>query len=238
MSAPPGFYVYGHFTPAGELFYVGKGTGYRAWARGRHSVWHYYVTKRLGGAFNVSILKDGLDEDTAVDLEEQLIAEYGDRLVNWINPGRGFNYKALDQYWQLKNAAKALIARTRPIEASDPEAAIAAYREALRIGDEWNTVDCSESGLVGEINSEMGDDYESGCTDALDRLTVVLRKQGRLGEVIDEIDRYSARYPGAMSCRNPVVKRRESVARTLAKQFSVPNHAQGGMMGGEGHSER
>ena len=41
------FYVYAHRDNKGAIFYIGKGTGKRAWSQDRHPVWHRYVKERL-----------------------------------------------------------------------------------------------------------------------------------------------------------------------------------------------
>jgi hypothetical protein len=57
------FYVYSHFDKNGNCFYIGKGTGRRAWSKDRHSVWVYYIEKCLLNEYTVKIIKDGLSED-------------------------------------------------------------------------------------------------------------------------------------------------------------------------------
>lgn len=71
------FYVYVHRDTAGNLFYVGKGTGQRAWSKSRHKIWHKYVDDRLGGRYEVEIYRDNLSEIEAERIEEDLIERYG-----------------------------------------------------------------------------------------------------------------------------------------------------------------
>lgn len=68
------FYVYLHLKPSGEVFYVGKGTGKRAWSRNlRNRHWKYIVAYH---GFVVQIHTDKLTEDQAFELEKQLIKHY------------------------------------------------------------------------------------------------------------------------------------------------------------------
>src|SRR5208337_1001389 len=98
MPKPRDFYVYLHKDDSGRIFYVGKGTGKRAWSEDRHEAWKRYVRDRLEGRYTVEIVKEGLTEDGALELEEELIGEHGPHLVNWFNPGRDFDLEAIDQF--------------------------------------------------------------------------------------------------------------------------------------------
>ncbi len=76
------FYVYVHKDLHGKIFYVGKGTGKRATAQARNAYWKQYVEERLGGKFEVEMVKTGLTEYESEESERDLIAQYGDALVN------------------------------------------------------------------------------------------------------------------------------------------------------------
>lgn len=83
------FYVYLHCKPNGEIFYVGKGSGKRAWSknkRGQH--WLNIVNKH---GLNVVIHTNGLTEKEAFDLEVLLIKEYRKiyKLANIADGGGG-----------------------------------------------------------------------------------------------------------------------------------------------------
>ena len=72
------FYVYVHKKKTnGEVFYVGKGSGKRAWsAFGRNSLW-----KRTADKYGwlVEIVQDNLQDWYAFELERDLISYYGRR---------------------------------------------------------------------------------------------------------------------------------------------------------------
>lgn len=88
--------VYLHRKPNNEVFYVGIGiTKERAKSiHGRNKHWHNVVNKF---GFNVDILFDDVDYDTAKDCERYLIKYYGRRdlglgtLVNFTDGGEGFS---------------------------------------------------------------------------------------------------------------------------------------------------
>ena len=82
-------YVYGHYkADTGELFYIGKGTGRRAWVtRKRNAHWNATVAKH---GVVVKILEDGLTDERAYERERELIAETGvHSLTNKADGGLG-----------------------------------------------------------------------------------------------------------------------------------------------------
>ena len=120
------------------------------------------------------IVKDGLTEGKALDLEEELIAEHGPRLVNWLNPGRDFDFEALDRFHSLRGANRLFLAETKPYEISDPEMAVERYRKALDNLEGLHEF-VLERGLVAELMDGPG----SGEAVILDRLTMCLVGLGR-----------------------------------------------------------
>ena len=80
------FYVYHHIRPdTGQVFYVGKGIGRRAFDRGerRGQFWHR-VVKKAGGV-SVEIVAQKLTEDEAFLLEKQNIAAFRKQRVRLCN---------------------------------------------------------------------------------------------------------------------------------------------------------
>jgi len=86
------FYIYKHKRISdGSIFYIGKGTGDRLNSnKGRNTHWNRIVKK--DGGFDSEIIKDGLSEDDAFELEIKLISEIGlDNLCNMTEGGSGGN---------------------------------------------------------------------------------------------------------------------------------------------------
>lgn len=83
------YYVYGHYTLDGRLFYIGKGTRKRAWEiSDRNPHWHN-VKNKYG--ICIKILLSSLTEEEALIKERELIAEIGlDNLTNIRPGGEGF----------------------------------------------------------------------------------------------------------------------------------------------------
>lgn len=88
------YYVYLHKKPNGEVFYVGKGKGSRAYSpHGRNPYWKAVVNKH---GYFVEIVQSGLQEWYAYELEELLTYYYGLKqdggtLVNLCYGGGGNN---------------------------------------------------------------------------------------------------------------------------------------------------
>lgn len=82
-------YVYLHRKASdGAVFYVGKGTGRRAWASsGRNRRWRYTAEKH---GFTVEVFQSGMSEPCALALERITIASLGkERLANLVEGGGG-----------------------------------------------------------------------------------------------------------------------------------------------------
>ena len=216
---PKDVYVYGHFDQHGALFYVGKGTGKRAWSKNRHPLWHRYVNDHLNGKYSIRILIDGLSAEDAENLEFGLIALHGEHLVNWINPGRRTNYAMLEKYYELRDANRQLIEKTRMIEKTDIELAIRNYETAIKNISKYAFMNF-ESGLVGQLLQEENDELgRRGEIAALDRLTLCLIKVGRVHEAAEHAKSYFEQYKrdaGTKSGRR--IKKR--IDRALEKRVS------------------
>ncbi|NLT49269.1 MAG: hypothetical protein GXX92_12725 [Clostridiales bacterium] len=187
------FYVYFHRDLSGNIFYVGKGTGRRAWSNERHDLWKKYVEERLYGKFSVKIFRDGLSEHEAEELEQDLIDEYGERLVNWFNNNRGEEYEAIESKNRLRKENLLFVEETRKLESYNPEQAINQYREALGKMREYESIVCYKKSLFAELLAEVP---KSGDWIIIDRLTICLMRIGRYSEAIEEAEKYFTEFPG------------------------------------------
>lgn len=102
------FYVYAHYRKTtGEIFYIGKGNGRRAWSGKRaNRYWHHIATK---DGFDVRIIKDGLSEVCALTLETALIFIHGrypnGPLVNMTDGGEGTSGWEPSVEWKKNRSA-------------------------------------------------------------------------------------------------------------------------------------
>lgn len=88
------FYVYLHIKlDTGEPFYVGKGSGTRAYSKRNRSIWWKRILNKHG--FDVILLEEDLTEDQAFDREIYWIKRIGRKdlkqgsLVNMTDGGEG-----------------------------------------------------------------------------------------------------------------------------------------------------
>ena len=205
-------YVYAHRDAFGKVFYVGKGKGLRAWSKNRHPVWHEYL-RRNGSQFTVEILASGLTDDEACEREDALIGQFGAQLVNWINPGRDFDYAALEKFHAMRDANRALCSETKVLESTDPASAAERYRSALATMHEYASI-ITEHGLV----AELADFQPQGDLHILDRLTLVLFRIDAHQELVEVVDDFFRRYPQMTEWKSgkDVLKLRD---RSLAKIY-------------------
>ena len=112
---PAGFYIYAHHrNDSGALFYVGKGTGKRAWtirSSGRNPHWQNIVRKH---GRTVRIVADGLDEELAFLGEVELIDKLrrlGADLTNTTEGGEGATITDPAAKQRHRESIKAALAR-------------------------------------------------------------------------------------------------------------------------------
>jgi hypothetical protein len=217
QERPRRHYVYAHTDSSGQIFYVGKGAGRRAWSTDRHDLWHWYVTRHLEGKYRVCILQDDLSPEEADHLEQLWIAQCSDRLVNWVNFGRDYDAEALERYHALRNANRSLIQSARSLEKTDPEKAVAMYVRAVGAISEYASISY-ETGLVGQLLREQTQELGlSGELEALDRLTLCLVRLGRASEAATHMDRYFKLYRADLQLR--VADRiKKRVSKALERQ--------------------
>jgi hypothetical protein len=208
------YYVYVHRDKNGQIFYVGKGRGDRAWSKDHHPVWHQYVESRCGGQYTVQIVSYHQTEDEALSVESGYIAKYGPQLVNWQNSGRDFDYKTIERYWAAKKANQAFVAETRPLETSNPSLAIERYQEAMRRMYEYESLEL-EHGLVADLNREMGMEEYRGDKKILDRLTLCLWRERRYKELIGSVNEFVKLYPRLWGPTMDAILKRKAKAESL-----------------------
>lgn len=191
---PGGNYVYAHLDGAGQIFYVGRGVGRRAWSAERHPLWDRYVQKHLGGHYKVQILQDNLSSEESEGIEAAWIDQCSLHIVNWQNFGRKTDFQALDRFHTLRNANRALILRAKSVEKTDLEQAIAMYLQAIEAIKEYASISYEE-GLVAQLLGEEADELgRNGEIEALDRLTLCLLKVTRRDEAAKHVASYVALY--------------------------------------------
>jgi tetratricopeptide (TPR) repeat protein len=191
---PRQYYVYAHLDSSGQVFYVGKGMGRRAWSTDRHPLWYRYVDNHLNGVYQVRILHDNLSAENVEEVEAEWIAQCSDTVVNWFNMGRETDFEALDRRNNLRAENLSLIQQAKAIEKNDMEKAASIYIQAIEAIQAYAFI-TYEKGLVGQLLEEEAAELGvCGEVNALDRLTICLIKLGRPTEAAEHTDKYFALY--------------------------------------------
>lgn len=132
---PQDFYVYTHHkATTGEIFYVGKGHGRRAWEKAdRNPFWKRIVSKH---GVVVKVAQDGLQEWAAFELECDLIALHGRRnlgdgsLVNLTDGGDGASGTVVGDETRAKlSATNTMVGKNPELRALRKDLSFAMWRE-------------------------------------------------------------------------------------------------------------
>ena len=103
------FYVYIHKKPDGTPFYVGKGTGNRAYQFSRRTQWHKNIVEKYGRNNIIIEIVNCINESQAFDLEKIYIKQLkrdGVCLVNLTDGGEGHSGFKQSQETKDKRASK------------------------------------------------------------------------------------------------------------------------------------
>lgn len=90
------YYIYIHINlTTSEIFYVGKGTAYRASCKNHRSKWWNSIVSKYG--YDIVLIEEGLTEEKAFELEKYYIKHFGRKdlglgsLVNMTDGGEGMS---------------------------------------------------------------------------------------------------------------------------------------------------
>jgi hypothetical protein len=195
------------------VFYVGKGTGNRAWSKDRPPEHEQYVERFCNGKYDVDIVRDGVSEEDALTLEDLLMQQHGDTTINRQNMHAPLARDQLMAYCAAQQAEGEAIYRARAArDAGKTAEATAEFEEAYR-----------QALLTRDYS-----DYEQGArrlvevpfpapTAIAHEFTVMLAKAGRHAELIAFVDRLERDWgPNfTVQAQQAVLERRERSRRKL-----------------------
>lgn len=145
-----GYYVYAHYCKkTGDVFYVGKGYGKRAWSNQRSDAWHERVDS-LPEGYEVKLLHTDCSDYESQDLERSEIANNGGcaaeggTLVNWLpcDPGAfmgvgfGIAIPSNPELVPAEEATEAAYPRFKPYDKKKSYELVNTWEEIA--GDHWD----------------------------------------------------------------------------------------------------
>lgn len=182
------YYVYVHETTSGEVFYVGKGTGKRAWVKDRDIHWNNYVENYLNNEYQVRIVYDDLSEEEAFEKESDLMSHYGDQLLNRQNMSRRLDVKALDNRNSLMRKSEILALKAELEDNVNEKASL--LIKALNYYNQSAKV-VFEKGLFGKLSAER----PIGNIQLLEKTIRALIASQRKQEAEMIFEQYFSNYP-------------------------------------------
>lgn len=208
---PGCFYVYVHKDIKGTVFYVGKGTGDRAYSRDRPPEWDEYVSRSSEGRFSVEIVREDIAEDDAVEIEDAVMAEHAGTIVNRQSMHAPYDRTKLLEYSNSIRAYDDGLKRAH------------AFAKAGRIDE---AITEFEAAYVRYFDVIKNSDYNYGARRGLestgfhfhphalaDRYTTALAKAGRYTELVAFAERYFRDYGEPSNRTEEALKKRLSKAR-------------------------
>ena len=213
---PGKHYVYVHKGPDGSVFYVGRGTGNRAYSKDRGPDWDWYVKNVLGDQFSVELVRENISEADSLELEDILMQRYGATIINLQNfhsprdQTKFMKYAdAIKLYTDARKEAEALAAR------GSIDKAMAAFGTAYDhylVATENSDYDLGARRRLRESGL-----YNYHPTALADACTKMLAKSARYAELVAFGERYFTDF------KPPYTKGEETLRRRVkAAQANLP----------------
>lgn len=209
---PGKFYVYTHKDKDGVVFYVGKGSGDRAHSRERPPEWLEYLDKRSDGKFSVEIVREGISEENALEIEDAVMKMHGGTIVNRVNPHAPYDSTKFRAYCEAQRGFGETLKRATAFQKDKEfdkaipefEAAYAHHLEMVRNAD-------YDLGARNGLKSTV---FAYHPTSALaDGYSMVLAKMGRNRELIAFAERYFRDYVAPYNKAEDTLRKRMEKAR-------------------------
>lgn len=206
-------YIYAWCDPQLSVFYIGKGYARRAWQLEGHDRALRYARKYHTGKYSVHLLKEGLSDSEAQDLEDAAIRQFGNALTNWVNAGRDSVFSETEREAMWDRLSKR--PRAQDLErkfrgelkdcSSDEEKLALCRRWVTLVRDverSWDAEDRQYAEQVAHVSlfhrmrlDEGDSHYLALLPDVIDRFTRLLAKIGAFDEIVSTIDALQDWHP-------------------------------------------
>jgi len=157
------------------------------------------VNTRCGGIHEVEIVKRFPSEEEALELEADLIALFGEHTVNAINTSRPIDLKINGRFHELRKANWAGIVSGAALQGTDPAAAEEVFRNVIDKMAEYARLNWDSRGLFAELAADLYPFWRCHLNaqdlSALDKLTLLLKTQGRWRDLVSAVESFFAAYP-------------------------------------------
>lgn len=213
LCKPGKFFVYTHKDKDGTVFYVGKGTGDRAHSRERAPEWLEYLDKKSGGKFSVEIVRDGISEEDALEIEDAVMKMHSGTIVNRANPHAPYDSTKFRAYCEAQKCFGETLQRATDFQKAKEfdkaipefEAAYAHHLDMVRNAD-------YDLGARNGLKSTAFTYHPSSAL--ADGYSMALAKASRNRELVAFVERYFRDYAAPYNKAEDNLRKRMEKARS------------------------
>ncbi|MFA5825674.1 MAG: hypothetical protein WC825_06845 [Gallionellaceae bacterium] len=209
---PGKFYIYTHKDISGTVFYVGKGTGDRARSQERSPEWLEYLNEKSEGKFFVEIVRDGISEEDALEIEDAVMKMHGGTIINRMNPHAPYDSTKFRAYCEAqKNFGETLKRATNFQKAKEYDKAIPEFEAAYTYHAEMVRNSSYDLGARNGLKSTAFAYHPSSML--VDGYSMVLAKVGRNRELVAFAESYFRDYAAPYNKAEEALRKRMERAR-------------------------
>ena len=148
----------------------------------------------MGGEFTVKLIRENMRGWEAGEYKDSLLKLHSETLLNRQNSHRETDYSQLTKFHALRDANRNQIKKAISLEKTNPETAISLLMNSIDRLDEYAFMKL-EGGFFGHVIADMAKEQGfKGELDALDRLSLLICKQGHGQEAKKITEQYFVKF--------------------------------------------